>query len=109
MDPGRMPWASLGGPMVLGFIREDEDSAYHYAMAVNASAKLRLLESRTGAFPPSFLAARLARSGGACTLRAMIAGKQMAPSAQQSAAPAIRVGDERLIKVLPNAAKRVST
>ena len=42
-------------------------------------------------------------------MRAMIAGKQIAPTAPGSAAPAIRVGDERLIKVLPGAAKRVST
>ena len=43
----------------------------------------------------------------------MIAGKQIAPTAAQpspqNAGPAFRVGDERLIKVLPGAAKRVST
>src|SRR5688572_19962334 len=44
----------------------------------------------------------------------MIAGKQIAPTAAQpaapqNAAPNFRVGDERLIKVLPGAAKRVST
>ena len=43
----------------------------------------------------------------------MIAGKQNAPTAAQpspqNAGPAFRVGDERLIKVLPGAAKRVST
>ena len=39
----------------------------------------------------------------------MIAGKQVTTAAPASAAPAIRVGDERLIKVLPGAAKRVST
>lgn len=46
-----------------------------------------------------------------CTLGAMIAGKQIATASPSSASgsPAFRVGDERLIKVLPGAAKRVST
>ena len=41
----------------------------------------------------------------------MIAGKQSATSSQgvSSGTPGYRIGDERLIKVLPNAAKRVST
>ena len=40
----------------------------------------------------------------------MIAGKQIAPAQAPTAAmPSFRVGDERLIKVLPNAARRVSS